>query len=397
MKKNDIIYSVLLIFLIIPFLPPASYVFNENIINGFSLWLMINCIIIILIYLMYSYKQKNFSIGTLLFCVFQFFYLFPTFIYGTKSNIITCCSICIANVSIYLLTDMFLHKNPKIFLKNVSIVFGILILIHFTTIFLYPNGMHIDILGDNNFYFLGHDNGSFFYVLPVIFCMILYTFIYARKKIIFCLMFLLLSIFVFFKVWSVLALCMLILLLIVIIFKNNIIIKKICNIKILMWILIIFFFAIVIFKIQNMFSYLLLNIFNKDMTLSGRTRIWDLAVEYIKDNPILGYGIESQSVSILKFGISHIHNIVLQIIYNCGFVGFGIYIIYIKNILKSFKKNKKSSIYVLFSIVLFIYLFSSMLDFYNDKYIISILLCLFANIKILAEENNKQNNGDKYD
>lgn len=164
-----------------------------------------------------------------------------------------------------------------------------------------------------------------------------------------------------------------------------------------MWILIIFFFAIVIFKIQNMFSYLLLNIFNKDMTLSGRTRIWDLAVEYIKDNPILGYGIESQSVSILKFGISHIHNIVLQIIYNCGFVGFGIYIIYIKNILKSFKKNKKSSIYVLFSIVLFIYLFSSMLDFYNDKYIISILLCLFANIKILAEENNKQNNGDKYD
>lgn len=51
------------------------------------------------------------------------------------------------------------------------------------------------------------------------------------------------------------------------------------------------FLAIVIFRIQNIFSFLIVDILHKSLTLSDRTYIWDAAIESILSHPILGTGI----------------------------------------------------------------------------------------------------------
>jgi exopolysaccharide production protein ExoQ len=109
-------------------------------------------------------------------------------------------------------------------------------------------------------------------------------------------------------------------------------------------------FSIVLFLIVQ--AALILNIDNfldfnnKDITISGRTPLWDSLWEFIQMQPFLGYGygaffsashMETEMLwTVYKWGPVHSHNGYLQILVNLGFVGFAIFIVgYIYNIGKA--------------------------------------------------------------
>lgn len=78
--------------------------------------------------------------------------------------------------------------------------------------------------------------------------------------------------------------------------------------------------CIVILRLQNLFSYLIVDVLKKDLTFTGRTKMWDSAILLIKKNPILGYGYMGQESETILLGGPHTHNILLEQLLRGGII-----------------------------------------------------------------------------
>ncbi len=119
-----------------------------------------------------------------------------------------------------------------------------------------------------------------------------------------------------------------ILLYILIIFKKK---EQFVNPMGIMIIYIVAWFSLIVFRLHYLFADFLLYWFNKDLTLSHRTIIWDRALELISQKPIFGYGLAD---SLNVFFVNHDytganndvwtalsgHNQFLQLLYYGGIV-----------------------------------------------------------------------------
>jgi O-antigen ligase len=83
---------------------------------------------------------------------------------------------------------------------------------------------------------------------------------------------------------------------------------------------ILIFFWITYYDFVDKFSYLIVNILQKDSTLSSRTLIWRIAQKSLEGNELFGHGILSNETMKYYFGFVHLHNQLLQIIFNGGFI-----------------------------------------------------------------------------
>lgn len=90
---------------------------------------------------------------------------------------------------------------------------------------------------------------------------------------------------------------------------------------------------------------LLVGVYGKDLTFSGRTEIWAATLEAIDDHPIRGYGIggiwfnaDSETTQALHgaigFGASHAHNGALNLWLESGIVGLVLYILLVGRTLR---------------------------------------------------------------
>lgn len=99
------------------------------------------------------------------------------------------------------------------------------------------------------------------------------------------------------------------------------------------------FISVVVIRIQNIFSFFIVDILHKSLSLSGRTYIWDIALPSIFKNPILGHGtfVESNYFHV-NFVMSNgnimdaywsAHNTFIQIAFEFGIIPIIIMIIVI--------------------------------------------------------------------
>lgn len=74
-----------------------------------------------------------------------------------------------------------------------------------------------------------------------------------------------------------------------------------------------------------------LNLFGKSTNLSGRTYVWERAVQFIINKPILGYGINTQFTALNFWNLVHMHNLLVNSAYEGGIIGlfFMIYVLYL--------------------------------------------------------------------
>ena len=382
-KKYNIAMFMLVFFCLTPFLTPASYCLGSILSNFMNLWLRFTWIIALLLILF----RRKISKFNFIIIAFQFCFLLATILnkeYGSvKDAIYLFCN----NCSIILISDYLLKKDTDCFLKYTTWIFGFLIIINIITMFIYyPNGMYIDILGDRNYYFLEHDNGSFFYTLPVLFLSIIYSLKKHNKISIYCYLFLIINILGYVYVMSTIASVCLVALMFCLLYINSKTLNNIINSKAIGIILISILVGLLFFNLQSYFVTNILNYFNKDVTLSGRTIIWQRAFDFIKVRPIIGYGQELLQIRLLRFGISHVHNILLQIIYNGGFLAFFIYILCILMLNKSINNCENSKMKFVMKVIMYLYFFASIFDFYNTKFIVYIIFVCCGNSNLL---NNK--------
>lgn len=74
-----------------------------------------------------------------------------------------------------------------------------------------------------------------------------------------------------------------------------------------------------IYRIQNRFSWLIVGLLDKDLTITNRTYLWDYAINLFQNHPIIGIGYGSNTiVGIFNRSYSHPHSLFLDILSKGG-------------------------------------------------------------------------------
>lgn len=385
MNKKYKLYIFIL--LIIPYIQLPGYIIGGVLDTIFDLYKVASSILIFIIYI---YKYRKMSKMLVAVTLFQFTFVLSTIINGSLKNVFDQSIQFLSVVSICMLAEFGIREDCKSFFKAMCIVLGGLALANGYTMFkYYPNGMYVDELNHWQYYFLGYDNSSFFIEFPLLIYLTCYS--YMKNKNIGLIVWLVIGMmaFQYIYVQSTTAIIMIAIFAIFLLTYKLIIWEKFLDFRVVISILLVTFFVIVIFNVQIYFSEFLENIVHKDITLTGRDYIWEEAKKYIMASPIIGYGMENFEVIMGKFGINHVHNFILDILYNGGIIALTMYS-FILNLCKRYlNKDRSNFILNTISIGIFIYLFSGIFDYYNNKYVIFTLfiLAMYSN-KII--ENVKE-------
>ncbi|WP_044893578.1 O-antigen ligase family protein [Bacillus alveayuensis] len=165
------------------------------------------------------------------------------------------------------------------------------------------------------------------------------------------------------------------------------------------------------------------NILGKDITLTGRTVLWGILLDFIKNSPFFGYGygvfwldggynFMSPYWSTLKFFPQHGHNGYLDLALDGGISSLIIMVlILLSGLIKSYKLVQKTNDYKFFYLFTFLVTFmiynlseSVLLKFNNLSWIMFITVIIYANIEyknfkqkstILKNTERLDKNGNK--
>ena len=244
-------------------------------------------------------------------------------------------------------------------------------------------------------YYLGPDNYSAFFTIPMI-GLLLY-FGYDQKNTLkfktrdLILVFILTACYVW--TGSVTAACSLLLLILILMFsdrRSKVI--KFLSPKQVIFFLIILFILIVVFDIQNSFGNLLRFVGKEQngFSLNSRTFIWANAINLIIKKPLMGYGnlSDAEISNYILYGASHAHNIGLELLLRTGIIGTLAYLYFV---LSPIYRNKKRFFYTKAKVLLVsvtIYIILSFMDFYP---LLQMPYLLFSIVYLSIDSETPQN------
>ena len=389
-KKYDFyIYFLCFVILTIPRSIDTIFPILYDVLNVFKIiifgYVLINCFL----------KKIKLSKLTIGFIIYFSFLLIVTLINGVDSKMFL--KVYLLNVTILLLCELIFNSfNKERFIKIFSSYFFCLLVVNLLCIFIGA------ILGHDNFclvadtYFLGQDNRFILYILPTL---IGYYYLInidrnnKKYKKLFALTYIigLLSLII---LWSVSAFVILLLLGILLLLFSKC--EKRINLNILFYLVFIISALIVFFRIHNMFEYIIVNILHKSMTLSYRTIIWDDALYLLKNNVVniffgFGYFDTSNSFPHMSFGVVHLHNLIMNLLFFSGIIGFCLYFRNLIIVRKSINKIKNvisfNYMSIFFVSLLFLMIFDTF-ELYQLYYFILILL--FESYIVFQEREHKK-------
>lgn len=253
-------------------------------------------------------------------------------------------SIMISPISVILSVNI--ASREKIVNKVVKTIYWYhlaLITINYLFVLLFPDSLLTDYRGMKVTYLFGNYQGNFnWFVVFIFVSAYVREVVYNRSDKIFMLNFAVYTIILLtsLKVWSVTAIISTILtyLLIVFFYFYPKITKylNIFNGFILGFITTIF---IGFFEGLSYFSFLIENVFKKNVTMGSRVVIWEKTLEMFLKSPIIGNGLETTARSMDKIGKATAHNHYLNLLYTGGVIYFLCIalLVYITNI--NFKKS----------------------------------------------------------
>ncbi len=390
-KINNLIYILLLF----PFIEPL--LFKEEMFyaidNIYKVYKIISFLIIFVLFIKKvikeGFKIKNNSIVYLI-VLLETLLLITTII--NKGSISSYIGPAISVVSLSLLTYIFFGKLKDDFIKINYMYLGILMILNLLSIILFPNGINRTI-GGSAIYFLGIDNRFIFFYIPLIYFAMSYSFIKYKKLNISSIIIILICLFTTMYFWSVGAFMGLLIIAISFVLCERFKCVRKIKLSTLAIFIIVLNILIVHFHIQDYFSDFIINVLKKDITFSGRTRVWDSALYLFKTSPIIGIGVHPTSFFAQYYnGVGHAHNVFLNYLVNCGAIGLGIYFSILFSLSKSVKQISDEQIRVLSSIVAFTILFLSIGDTLDSGIFYLVFCAMYYYKEIYNEKENRNSN-----
>lgn len=258
-----------------------------------------------------------------------------------------------------LFTDFMLQRNPDIYFKASITTLIILFSINFITIIIYyPTGMYEmeKIVGD--LYFMGHDNGMIYNLIPLSALSLLYAYLKKGKFVTWytiCALFLLFASVIY--VQSATGIIEGILLLLLVFMYDNKYLSRIIKPSILIFIYLLFNVLIVFMRIQNYFSWFIVDMLGKDLTFTGRTILWDYTIYKVMKNHFMGYGTGVVIPGTNNHTYPHCHNLLLDFLFKGGIFALIFFILLLCVFSKYYYRVVDKKIAKLILIPLFILLF----------------------------------------
>lgn len=296
-----------------------------------------------------NYKNMKINNFLIMVSIYYLSYIIPSIIYGSldlRTFYLWVKEISF-NVGILMILQKMMNENYIKTLKIIYYSFIFWIILH-NILSLITN---IEVLGIRTRY---TD-----YFLPALILLLILHSIKIEKLSFINIVFLLTSFYFTITQWISTCILVTVLLIGYYLLYSNKIIKKICN-KIINYNLLIFFafglnISILLFNIQNFFSYIIVDLLHEDLTLNSRTLIWQQTFERLKDHNIfLGAGIQQEGLKNIQTAIydeyghnlltpRQAHNQLLSIFFFNGILGLISYIgiIYILGKKINILRNKK--------------------------------------------------------
>ena len=383
MKKNTL-YTILYFILLLPFFKPPYFGATSQFISKIY---NVAQIISALVTLILVFKKKKITKLIMYIILFEFIIVLSTII--NDGSLKNCILDAVQTIILCMLVDYGIKYNKKSLLKGLLLIFELLITINLITIFLYPGGMYINpISGYKENWFLGFDNSHIVYIMLGITISVIYSYIYSKKLTFRTYYLIVISIITIIVRWTATGVVGIGLLFIYLISRSLVNKFKFFNIKNYSLITLISFLGIVIFRVQNYFSYLIVDVLKKDLTFTGRTYIWDKTIHFIKQSPYIGCGYFDGVIRQYKYhiwGAVHAHNQLLEVLYLGGFLLIIILLIIICQMIKELNKYRTYKLTKFISWIIFIFMIMMLTEVYSfDK--IFLLIILACNIKFFIKE-----------
>lgn len=268
-------------------------------------------------------------------------------------------------IAMCMFTDHSMQRRPIEYLEASFNLLALLYTLNLITIILYyPNGMYQTdyVVGDT--YLMGFDNGMIYNFLPLCCYAAIQSYIKDKRlftrRTIFAFELMLIS-EIYVSSGSGIIQAVLLLLLMLAVDKNlmNHFIKP----TIMFLVFYVGTFLITILRIQTYFADFIIGVLGKDLTMTGRTYLWDYAISSIKENPIIGIGATGRTVlGINDHYYPHPHCMLLDFLYKGGIIMFFFFVLLTILFIISYKKAESKTLGNIILITLFVFLVGEMVN-----------------------------------
>lgn len=275
--------------------------------------------------------------------------------------------------------ELLLRNYPIRALQILNFIFASLTYINLLFFLVFPNGY-------NNYYsstgllvvryFLGVYNQFAAVLIPAVIISVIYSLIRYKKICLSTWVLISSVVFTFMYFWSATSILGIGLIIFYLIFVHKGLLKYFVNYKILSICFIALFIMVVFANNLSIFAFIIEDILNKDLTLSTRTRIWEVAIQMISQSPFMGYGfLEGGRYIFISHSIErNAHNMFLQILLQGGVIALSTVILIITIVFRRISTFRNEKVVRFFLFSMFISFVMMLSEVYSMTFLLVVLL-----------------------
>ena len=401
--------KLFIVFLLAPFIFPTGLQYSSQFSFFYSkvlyYWRILDCGLCMSLFFIRLYRNKITRTSLLLFlCILSL--LLSTIIKGASfTSFLTTWG---GFFCFYVGAETFIKEQPLVFISALEIWLYFVVIVNLITMVLYPNGMPLDrlvIINQDSKYtwFWGFKNTICNLLIP--FLTFVFTNSYISGKRMLCkrnLIAMLLSLITgLLSNSGTLGIVIILFVIFVFLYRFKIV-RSVVNPKTMAVAGVVISVLIVFFNIQYLFSWLIVGVLGKDITLTQRTIIWMQAIADIRQSPLWGYGVQSSTTfGLLRFSNSsnHCHNAILTLAYQGGIlavVTYGVFFFYSlysnkssMDLKKVYSNNESNSYDYLLGVILLLQMIIHITGSISGVCTFILLLIISSSDRIIRLANEK--------
>lgn len=333
------------IVLTIPYFKPALLGVLEGtelLETAFDLWRMAAAGVVVLLYLCEMIRQRRRPSGVLLWlCGYLAFVALSTVLHGKNywailNHVVTIVSFC-------MLLELSLRRSPMVTMDMLFYPLTVLILANFLLECVYPGGVCTGGTYNYSYNLLGIDNLLAPLLIPYMFLTALRsTMLHGDLDwVSYCMLGV--SALSLLLIWSATGLMGLAVALVFLLFFYQRRWQTLFNGATAMLSGVSLFFAVVLYRLQDVFAFLIEGVLHKGLSFTGRTEIWDTAIDNILRSPALGYGLAQSGkvYRLRKHKYYHAHNVFLEVLMEGGFCALLCFLMMLASAVKPLMIHRK--------------------------------------------------------